>query len=222
MIALILWAQLNTPIPPDICTAPHAYIDVCQNWRLAWPGQNYSPETTQSVCEHARMAHDPYDGKWYHIVGQGVGGSRWPRPPSTAAYATDRWNDCYINHNTSGNFPECLHAPPAGTQNLPLVPISSPIIPAPIRNAWMNQFHCNNPTPTPTPAPSGAINADWIEQFAREGFTAGCQANPPLYCPDNPVTRAQIAIFILKAVHGTSYVPPKCSGMFNDVPCPIP
>ena len=62
--------------------------------------------------------------------------------------------------------------------------------------------------------------ADWIEQLHNEGITGGCQASPPLYCPNNPVTRAQMAVFILKTEHGASYVPPACTGIFSDVPCP--
>jgi len=34
------------------------------------------------------------------------------------------------------------------------------------------------------------------------------------------VTRAQMAVFLLKAEHGPSYMPPACSGVFGDVPCP--
>jgi hypothetical protein len=62
--------------------------------------------------------------------------------------------------------------------------------------------------------------ADWIEQLSAEGITGGCQAVPPLYCPDTPVTRAQMSAFLLKAEHGSAYVPSACSGMFADVTCP--
>jgi hypothetical protein len=29
-----------------------------------------------------------------------------------------------------------------------------------------------------------------------------------------------MAVFLLKAEHGSSYVPPACTGIFPDVPCP--
>lgn len=32
------------------------------------------------------------------------------------------------------------------------------------------------------------------------GITSGCQASPPLYCPDSPVTRGQMAAFLAKAL----------------------
>ena len=60
--------------------------------------------------------------------------------------------------------------------------------------------------------------ADWIEELATEGITGGCGGGN--YCPDNPVTRAQMAAFLLKAEHGSSYVPPVCGGLFGDVTCP--
>ena len=40
----------------------------------------------------------------------------------------------------------------------------------------------------------------FIEALYASGITAGCQAAPPLYCPDNPVTRGQMAAFIAKAL----------------------
>jgi len=58
--------------------------------------------------------------------------------------------------------------------------------------------------------------APWIKQLAAEGITGGCGNGN--YCPDNTVTRAQMAIFLLKAKHGTSYSPPNAAGVFTDVP----
>jgi hypothetical protein len=60
--------------------------------------------------------------------------------------------------------------------------------------------------------------ADWIEELFNEGITGGCGGGN--YCPDNPVTRAQMAVFLLKAQHGSAYTPPVCAGLFGDVTCP--
>ena len=50
------------------------------------------------------------------------------------------------------------------------------------------------------------------------GVTAGCGTQ--IYCPDLITTRAQMAVFLLKASEGSSYTPPPCSGsIFDDVPC---
>ena len=59
--------------------------------------------------------------------------------------------------------------------------------------------------------------APWIEALAAEGITTGCGGGN--YCPASPVKRQQMAVFLLKAKHGSSYVPPPCAGIFPDVPC---
>jgi ELWxxDGT repeat protein len=76
------------------------------------------------------------------------------------------------------------------------------------------------------PAASGGVFADvpasfwasaWIEQLAREGITAGCDAGN--YCPGSAVTRAQLAPLLLRAEHDAGYLPPAASGeVFADVP----
>jgi len=58
--------------------------------------------------------------------------------------------------------------------------------------------------------------AAWIEQLANEGITAGCSLSPKLFCPTGAVTRDQMAIFLLRAEHGTGYTPPAATGIFED------
>lgn len=64
--------------------------------------------------------------------------------------------------------------------------------------------------------------AHWIEKLADEGYTQGCQKVPPKYCPENSVTRAEVAIFLLRAKYkDPSYQPdplnPGENSGFNDV-----
>ncbi len=66
--------------------------------------------------------------------------------------------------------------------------------------------------------PCPSIFADWIEELAAEGITTGCGGGN--FCPNNFVTRRQMAVFLLKTRHGSSYVPPACTGVFDDVACP--
>ena len=61
---------------------------------------------------------------------------------------------------------------------------------------------------------------DWIERLYAEGITGGCFTNPLRYCPGRSVTRAEMAVFLLKTEHGVGYQPNPCSGIFSDVPCP--
>ena len=78
---------------------------------------------------------------------------------------------------------------------------------------------------TPPPAtgtrfadvPASYWAAPWIEQIARDGLTQGCSATQ--YCPTQQLTRAEMAVFLLRARHGNSYFPPPATGtLFNDVP----
>ena len=58
---------------------------------------------------------------------------------------------------------------------------------------------------------------DYIEELAAEGITAGCGGGN--YCPDAPITRAEMAVFLLVAEHGPGWVPPAPTGtVFSDVP----
>lgn len=84
----------------------------------------------------------------------------------------------------------------------------------------------NGSSYSPPPA-SGTVFGDiatsywaaaWIERLFADGITGGCGNGN--YCPETPVTRAQMAIFLLRSKHGSSYVPPDVgtSTGFNDVP----
>ncbi len=62
----------------------------------------------------------------------------------------------------------------------------------------------------------GDFAADWIEDLVSLGVTAGCGGGN--YCPDAPVTRAQMAVFLLKTLLGSAHAPPAAAGIFEDVP----
>jgi len=68
-----------------------------------------------------------------------------------------------------------------------------------------------------TDVPETHWAANWIEQFYNDGITSGCSTNPLKYCPEDSVTRAQMAIFLLRAKHGSNYTPPTATGIFSDV-----
>ena len=58
----------------------------------------------------------------------------------------------------------------------------------------------------------------WVESLADNEITGGCSASPPLYCPVAGINRAQMAVFLLRGIHGAAYQPPPATGMFADVP----
>jgi hypothetical protein len=62
---------------------------------------------------------------------------------------------------------------------------------------------------------AGDFAAGFIEQLYNDGITAGCGNNS--YCPDAEVSRAQMAVFLLRAKYGSGYSPPAATGVFSDV-----
>ena len=56
-----------------------------------------------------------------------------------------------------------------------------------------------------------------IETFYESGITSGCATNPLRYCPTNPVTRAEMAVFLERAMRGSGFVPAVATGIFSDV-----
>ena len=64
--------------------------------------------------------------------------------------------------------------------------------------------------------PPGFWAGPWIEELAREGVVSGCSGNPPLYCPNNNVTRAEMAVLLTVSRHEDP--PPATGTRFNDVP----
>jgi subtilisin family serine protease len=62
----------------------------------------------------------------------------------------------------------------------------------------------------------------WIEALFRAGITSGCGTNPPVFCPDQTVSRAEMAVFLLRSIHGAGYAPPAPTSVFADVPVSDP
>jgi S-layer homology domain len=81
--------------------------------------------------------------------------------------------------------------------------------PPPCTNAIFTDVPCSN------------AFAPWVYDLVARGVTSGCGNGQ--YCPGSPVTREQMAVFLLRTLEGPSYVPPACSvPTFADVPCASP
>ena len=58
-----------------------------------------------------------------------------------------------------------------------------------------------------------------IEQLYTDGITMGCATSPLRFCPDSKVTRAEMAIFLMRARYGSTFNPGTATGtVFSDVP----
>jgi hypothetical protein len=81
----------------------------------------------------------------------------------------------------------------------------------------INSAACLTQASTFLDVPPSHIFFDYVETLAANGVTSGCGGN--YYCPDAAVTRAQMAVFLLKSKYGSAHVPPAATGaVFTDVP----
>ena len=111
------------------------------------------------------------------------------------------------------------------TSGCSVVPLNycpaSPVTRAQMAVLLLRSMHGRNYTPPVitstrfTDVPIGSFGAAWIEQLAVEGITSGCGGGN--YCPATPVSRAQMAIFLIRATHGIAFTPPTATGLFTDV-----
>jgi hypothetical protein len=59
----------------------------------------------------------------------------------------------------------------------------------------------------------------YIEALYRQGYVSGCDQNPLRYCPEQALTRSEIAVFITRGEYGLEYPPAEPSSPpFDDVP----
>jgi len=77
-------------------------------------------------------------------------------------------------------------------------PSSSPEFFAFVEVDWRRVVSPAPGTPTFTDVPADNIYYQFIEALAAAGITGGC--NPGLYCPDRSITRAEMAVFLSKAL----------------------
>lgn len=65
--------------------------------------------------------------------------------------------------------------------------------------------------------PASYWAASWIERLYNSGITSGCATTPVLlFCPENNVSRAEMAVFLERGMHGATFTPPDVTPTFND------
>jgi hypothetical protein len=69
-----------------------------------------------------------------------------------------------------------------------------------VRVFWSRQASPQPATATFQDVPVGHPFHRWIEALSASGITGGCQTSPLLFCPDAPITRGQMAVFLAVAL----------------------
>ena len=67
-----------------------------------------------------------------------------------------------------------------------------------VRAQWERQVSPAPAVATFNDVPANHPFFQFVEALSASGITAGCNAAPPLYCPDAPLTRGQMAVFLAK------------------------
>jgi hypothetical protein len=105
------------------------------------------------------------------------------------------------NIHGDGSLSACIEVdPPAGPINL------APMLTAPA--SFVPPFHVVDTLPVSPPPGTATFNDvpttdpafKFIEALYNSGITSGCQTSPPLYCPDNTITRREMAVFLAVAL----------------------
>ncbi len=82
------------------------------------------------------------------------------------------------------------------------------------------EYYTINRVPTFEDVPFTHWASSHIERLYHAGITTGCSNSPMLFCPNTTVSRAQMAVLLLRSKYGLAYTPPAvgASTGFNDVP----
>jgi hypothetical protein len=142
---------------------------------------------------------------------EGVTGD--PRPTYTAAYFTtdgilryclaaavqDVVAQSSMLIHKDGSTDPCVN----GVNGLiasPVITIPAPTFTPPLHAVESLQVSPAPPVATFNDVPTTHPFFQFIEALYNSGITGGCSASPPLYCPDDPLTRGQMAVFLAKAL----------------------
>lgn len=181
-------APVQTPTPSTYCpTSPLTRADAAKFILLAKHGSTYTPPAATGTISDVPLSNP--DAPWIEqLAKEGI---------------------------TSG----CSSTNDAGKQYCP----NSTATRGEMAVFLMRSIHGGNYTP---PAATGGVFNDvgvghpyapWIEQLAKEGISKGTSITPPTFSPDAAFSRGEMAVFILRSIHGGNYAPPAATGIFKDV-----
>ena len=69
-----------------------------------------------------------------------------------------------------------------------------------IQLAWERQVSPGPAVASFNDVPTSHPFFQFVEALKKSGTTGGCNSAPPLFCPDQPLTRGQMAVFLAKAL----------------------
>lgn len=147
------------------------------------------------------------------------------RPTSALHPVLQRFTDVALSHPNFGHIEFLAQAGVTGGcaagQFCPTSPVSRRHMAAFVERV-MRAANYAPPAATGTVFTDVSVStqfAAFMERLYADQITGGCAANPLRYCPDADVSRAQMAVFVLRAKCGATYFPnAPAAATFADVP----
>ncbi|HYO14970.1 MAG TPA: PQQ-dependent sugar dehydrogenase [Thermoanaerobaculia bacterium] len=211
---------VSRSLPSHSLFGDYIYADICSGY--IWRGTETSPGawTSQRIFDTSLSISSFGESESGRLYVVNIGGNlHWLAPYTFGDVPPTHWawpfvEAIYGAEITAG----CSAGSPPG-----FCP-GNPVTRAQMAVFLLKAIHGSSYQPPPAQGgvfddvQPGDFAADWIEQLFAEGITGGCQTSPRRYCPSDSVSRAEMAIFLLRARHGAAYTPPATTSSFADVP----
>ncbi len=160
--------------------------------------------------DHDGWVDFPYDPDCLSAAGESEGASPYPTFPDMP---TDDWAWPYVEslvaEGVTSGYPDGLYHP------------QDQVTRAQSAVFLLRAIHGGDYAPPPAagntfPDVAGHWAADWIEEAADEGLVHGYADGT--YRPDRLVSRAEVAVLLLRSLHGPDYTPPAAAAYsFSDI-----
>ena len=220
MLGLVVLLSLSTAVPvfaetnASHAAVPNQFVDVPQNhWAVAWINQLYTEGVTGG-CSTAPLRYCPdavvTRAQMAVFLVRVIHGSTFTPPATSVIFEdvpADYWASAWINQlNADGVTGGCSSAPKlfCPEANVSRAQMAVFLLRAKYGSAYSPPVSAD----IFSDVPADYWARDWIGQLYAEGYTGGCSSNPLQFCPEAFVSRDQMSVFILRAIHGANYVPP--------------
>jgi hypothetical protein len=188
-------------VVPDAATAPCAD---CYSVAVSDPGSRPATHWDASATESLAPDIQGQTRSWALHVGRS-----FSDVPATHLFY--RFVETLLHHSITGGCGSGAYCPAQATTRAQMAVFAL----VAREGAGFSAPACGAPVFGDVPA--GSPFCSWIEELARRGVVTGCGNGN--YCPGEPVTRGQMAVFAL-ATLDPAFVPPACAppNTFPDVP----